>query len=300
MVIPPVQSFRPVVDPQHSLHGIRAAAALPFGTKENKQFVSRLVGYHEHHRGQPNRRWLSLMHLRRRHLGQHAPIRLTARGVVYIIYSRDPKEDRMYTGLTHGTCIKRIKQHKNAARAHMRRPARRRGIHKRAHLLYRKWGESGLRNWAIFPIEKLPDEHISPREFARRYAARENFWIDTAKTLDERGFNVRGDNPTHRVANRLKHQELRQQRQQQQPSMSATPASSPHPAEQHGTNAMPGAFRNSSYARTAHALLRQLPAGTTSVPETLTEDHHLVQYLSPMRLRTLDKMLVVLQTCSLQ
>ena len=42
----------------------------------------------------------------------------------------------------------------------------------------------------------------------------------------------------------------------------------------HGTLAMPGQLRNSSYAHTAHALLTQICRGLAPIPEVLTPDHH--------------------------
>ena len=63
---------------------------------------------------------------------------------------------------------------------------------------------------------------------------------------------------------------------------------------------MPGHLRNFSYARTAHALLTKMCAGTTPIPEVLTPDHHIVSYLSEMTNNTLNKMVFVLTNFTLE
>ena len=68
-------------------------------------------------------------------------------------------------------------------------------------------------DFAIFPLEVLMVDHYmcSSKEFARRFADREAFWINILKTLSPRGYNVRNDRPTHRQVNMLNN-EVRRER----------------------------------------------------------------------------------------
>lgn len=127
-------------------------------------------------------------------------------------------------------------------------------------------GGQGLKDYAVFPIEVCPYDPntCSAKEFARRFKDREAFWINTLKTLETRGFNVRNERPVKRRVNFFRHQQQKAQRRAimaQQPHSDgplAGPSTSTAPGAMHGSIAMPGALRNSSYARTAHTLLTEI------------------------------------------
>ena len=177
-----------------------------------------------------------------------------------------------------------------------------------AHLLYRIWGSRGLKDYAVFPIEVCPYDPntCSAKEFARRFKDKEAFWINTLKTLETRGFNVRNERPVKRRVNFFRHQQQKAQRRAtmaQQPhsdGLSGTPSTSAPPVAMHGSIAMPGALRNSSYARTAHTLLAEIQKLGQPPPAVLPIDHPLVQYLSPMNNKTLNEIIYAMQHFSLE
>ena len=67
----------------------------------------------------------------------------------------------------------------------------------------------------------------------------------------------------------------------------------------HGSNAMPGDFGYQSYARTAHILLATIHGWAIDVPLILPPDHPIVQYLSPMRNKTVAMIQHVMRTFTL-
>lgn len=181
LVVPPVQSLRPVVDtfPLAVASASLPYVPLPSGRRLLLNTRTRLAAYHEHHRGRP------------------------------------------------GSMFRRL-----AA----------------ARLLYRIWGERSLKDYAVFPIEVCPyDSHTcSAKEFARRFKDREAFWINTLKTLEERGFNVRNEKPVKRRINFFRHQQQLAQRRANAAQLAGGPMAGPPISttfeETHGSNAMPGRF----------------------------------------------------------
>ena len=116
--------------------------------------------------------------------------------------------------------------------------------------MYRIWGSQGLKDYAVFHIEvcSYDPDTCSAKEVARRFKDREAFWIDTLKTLETRGFNVRNERPVKRQVNFFRPQQQKAQRRAtmaQQPhsdGLSATPSTSTPPEAMHGSIDMPGHF----------------------------------------------------------
>ncbi len=119
---------------------------------------------------------------------------------------------------------------------------------------------------------RLPTDQLKPLWFQDREA----FWINTLKTLETRGFNVRNERPVKHRVNFFRHQQQKAQRRAnmaQRPlhdrPLAGSSASTAHGA-MHGSIAMPGALRNSSYARTAHLACRNPETRPTPPPETFS------------------------------
>ena len=216
-VAPPVQSLHPVRDVASSAMLPSAPCHLPFGPIELRKARDRLVSFHKDpivnrprkrpRRGFKARRCMhtGLMRMQHKHSSTPDCIHLKQRCVIYCIYDHSGKTDHMYVGITHQSSMTRYHEHIAAARAWARRPAAARNAFKQGHQLYHTWAKRGLTDFAIFPLEILMTDHsaCSSKEFARRFADREAFWINTLKTLSPRGYNVRNDRPTHRQANML-------------------------------------------------------------------------------------------------
>ena len=305
LVVPPVQSMRSVVDPLSVVH---PSVPLPSGHIELTNVRNRLVHYHERPRGKLDSKYLSLRRAQQKYTGRTSLIRLDIQCIVYVIYQLG-SNDHMYVGLTHNTALGRFYEHIQAAVQYGRRPPGGRNVHNTAHMMYRIWLATGLESWAIYPVEiVMADARLcTPKVFAKRYAGREAFWMDNRKTLHPRGYNVRNGKPLKQLANIKKHRRQKEHSRalatsRQPPTTSSLPTLLPPPPSlgSHGTLAMTGHLRNSSYARTAHALLTKICAWTSPIPEILTPDHHIVSYLSEMTNNTLNKMVYVLTNFTLE
>ena len=227
----------------------------------------------KNHRGRPGIMFRRLAAARLKHLHTSDRVRLDQKGVVYVIYNC--KDDasgyrldvRRYVGLTHLSALQRFHSHISSAKSYLRRPSGGRNIFQKAHLMYRIWGSQGLKDYAVFLLKCAlmtpnTDNTCSAKEFARRYKDREAFWIDTLKTLETRGFNVRNERPVKCQVNFFRRQKQKAQRRatmaQHSDGLSTMPSTSTPAEAMHGSIAMPGAHRNSSYARTAHTLLAEI------------------------------------------
>lgn len=137
------------------------------------------------------------------HTYTHRHISLDTRCVVYAIYHRK-YSDRIYVGLTYGSAWQRLKDHFSAARTFLRRPGEAHSMYNMSHQLYRIWGKYGLKDFAIMPLQVCgkPSDYRNSKEFAHKCAHIEAFWIDTLKTIQPRGYNVRNISPVHRRRNR--------------------------------------------------------------------------------------------------
>ena len=205
LVVPPVQYLRPVVDtfPLAVASTSLQQALLPSGHHLLDRTRACLVAYHNNHRSRPGSMFRRLAAARLKHLHTSDSIRLDQKGVVYVIYNcRDDAsgythDDRMYT---HLSALRRFHSHISNAGSYLRRPSGGRSIFQKAHLMCRIWGSQGLKDYAVFPIEvcSYDPDTCSSKEFARRFKVREAFWINTLKTLETRGFNVRNERPVNR------------------------------------------------------------------------------------------------------
>ena len=261
-----------------------------------------------------------LLRMQRKHSSTPGSINLKQRCVIYCIYDHSGQTDHMYIGVTHGSARTRYHELIAAARQWARRPAAARNVFHKGHRLYHTWARRGLKDFAIFPLEILMADHTlcGSKQFGRRCAEREAFWIDILKTLTPRGYNVRNDRPTHRQANMLNNARRRQRKAAAALASSTATGSSeassvqpptPHtapapgvgpaahpipPLSSHDTTAvMSGGLRNSSYARTAHALLQcivrlQVSEAGLDLSQALDPNHPLITYLSSMRNKHLE------------
>ena len=248
-VLPPVQSHMPVVD---TLPLAFAFKHMPRGIGPLRNTRARIIGYHEQHNGiKSDSMYSRLVAMQLKHIGTCDPIRLDKKCVIYVIYNRSG-DNRMYVGLTHLSAWGRFRTHLSAAGAYHRRPPGGRNIYQKAHLLYRIWGNHGIKNWAIFPMEVVDNPgSCSSKVFAHRHAAREAFWINTLKVLHPRGLNVRNDKPAKRALNAYRHraQRLRKATPAGAPNGQSTTTATAPLLSTRGSNATPGLYGDCSSAR---------------------------------------------------
>ncbi|DBA82066.1 TPA: hypothetical protein ACH3X2_006810 [Trebouxia sp. C0005] len=257
----------------------------------------------------------------------HRKISLNTRCVIYAIYSRT-RGDRIYIGITYQSSWQRFKGHLKAARRYLNVPPQARDHGKATHALYRVWGKYGIKDSALMPLLVLgrPGDFADRADFHARMDHHEAYFIDVAKTLSPRGYNVRNTNQAKRKRNRATARRKRENRAiQNQPSPNPDPSSDsdpdntppPPPLSPQGRllagqaaapalGAAPGgqpspvsALPYSSYARRAYIHLRELRllqntftwnAATNTPSTSLVGENPVLTYLKVCHMRALTKM----------
>ena len=340
---PPVQALHPVKPLFSDLH---LCHTIPSGQRELKKAKVRLEGFHQnptarcHMRSRLRR--LQYKHAKRcmpvnryASTNTHRKISLKTRCIVYAIYSRT-RGDRIYIGITFQSSWQRFKGHLKAARKYLSVPPQARDHGKATHALYRVWGRYGIKDSALMPLLVLrrPNEFADKDDFHARVDHHEAYFIDVAKTLPPRGYNVRNTNQAkrdrnHATARRKRESHVVQDHSSPDPNsnpasnLNSNPGSAPPPpplspqghllasqaaapalgAAQNGQLSPVSALPYSSYARRAYVHLRELrllqnaftwDAAATAPSTSLVGEHPVLTYLKVCHIHTLTKMSGVL------
>ena len=125
----------------------------------------------------------------------HRRISLDTKSAVYAIHSRT-RGDRIYIGITYGSAWYRFKEHLKAARRYLNIPPEARDRGNSAHALYRVWGKYGIQDSPLKPLLVLgkPTDFAGQEEFHAQMDYYEDYFIDVAKSLAPRDYNVHNTN----------------------------------------------------------------------------------------------------------
>ncbi len=336
---PPVQALhkvKPLFSDLHLCH------TMPSSQHELKKTKVRLEGLHQtptarcHMRSRLRR--LQYKHAQRcipvnrfASTNTHQKISLNTRCVIYAIYSRT-RGDCIHIGITYHSAWQRFKEHLKAARKYLNVPPQARDHGKATHALYRVWGKYGIKDSALMPLLVLgrPSNFADKDDFHARMDHHEAYFIDVAKTLSPRGYNVRTTNQAKRECNRATARRKRGNRAVQNqsspdPSSSSDsdPDDAPPPpplspqgqllagqaaapalgAAQRGQPSPVSALPCSSYARRASVHLKELRllqnaftwnAATNNPSTSLVGENPVLAYLKVCHMRALTKMSGVL------
>ncbi len=193
---------------------VHLCQTIPSGQHELKKAKVRLEGFHQN----PTARCHMRSRLRRlqfKHAKQCIPVNryastnthwrisLSTKCVVYAYvvyaYSRT-RGDRIYIGITVQSSWQRFRGHLTAAKRYLSIPPQARDHGKSTHALYRVWGKYGIKDSALMPLLVIgkPTDFVDKEDFHARMDHHEAYFIDVAKTLSPRGYNVRNTNQTKR------------------------------------------------------------------------------------------------------
>lgn len=243
-----------------------------------------------------------LLHARYRHAKAQV-LELQAQGkrhisldtecVVYVIYHRKHSH-RRYVGLTYRSAWERFKSHLADARAHMRRPKEAHNLYDMSHQLYRIMGRFGVGDLGLMVLEVCgrPSDYSDYKDFAKRNADLERWWINTLDATAPNGYNIRNTswlkrnhNRREAVARRVRVKAAKGAALAPHDSSSVAPAPPqsppaiplPHPSfgvtpahqetvQQAPLPAPAGGIRRASYARTAYYILQSQRPGDRGLP----------------------------------
>ncbi len=224
VIPPPMQSQLPAVNLNPHVHMLHT---IPSGREQLKKAKLRLESYQKNKTAKCRMRrrleYVQYTHAKSRiPVDPHNPTRthrrisLDTEGVVYAMYSRK-YGDRVYVGITSFSAYHWYKQHLRAAKRYLLTPPEGRDRYNSTHALYRVWGNYGTRDTAIIPLQVVGkhEDYANSADFHAHNDHHEAWWMNTLKTIQPRGFNVRNIAYVKRARNRATAQRKRSHHQVQ-------------------------------------------------------------------------------------